>query len=252
MTNQTRKALPGFTIIELLIVIVVIAILAVIIVVSYNGITNQAHKTAVKADLKTAHTKILSYQAQKGELPASLGQVEVGDTDKTQFTYSANGATFCVDAKSTAKDIQFSMTEKGVVTEGACTPLVAGPTAESCFSTVADAIYDYFDYQGNNPANPACPRNVIIPSVIEGETITTIEYAAMAGKGLTSVVLPSTVTHIFDNAFQGNGMTSATIPQTVTYIGAYAFTGNALTSVTINANSVFGNPFDPGVTVNYY
>jgi len=43
----------GFTIVELLIVVVVIAILAAIVIVSYNGITNQARDSVKKSDIAT-------------------------------------------------------------------------------------------------------------------------------------------------------------------------------------------------------
>lgn len=56
----------GFTIVELLIVVVVIAILATITIVSYNGISNQAHDTAVKSDLAALKKKVELYKAEHG------------------------------------------------------------------------------------------------------------------------------------------------------------------------------------------
>jgi len=56
----------GFTIVELLIVIVVIGILAAITIVAYTGITQNANKSALTADIKQLQTKAAVYRAQNG------------------------------------------------------------------------------------------------------------------------------------------------------------------------------------------
>lgn len=64
----------GFTIVELLIVIVVIGILAAIVIVAFNGIQNQAHDSAVKADLKNMATVLerQKIQSTNDSYPTSL------------------------------------------------------------------------------------------------------------------------------------------------------------------------------------
>ena len=109
-------------------------------------------------------------------------------------------------------------------------------TSSSCF--VLDSIgtiLDYYDNEDNDPANPACPRDVIIPDAIDGVVITAIGDRAFYNNNnrLTSVTIPDSVTTIGHEAFFGNNLTSVTIPDSVTTIGSYAFSGNRLTSVTI-------------------
>ena len=72
-----------------------------------------------------------------------------------------------------------------------------------------------------------CSKDVIIPSKINGITITTIGSSAFANKGLTSVVFPNTLTTINREAFNNNQLTNLDIPSSVTSIAA-AFNNNQL------------------------
>lgn len=69
MRGFTKRLSPGFTIVELLVVIVVIAILASISVVSYNGITTRAKATQVATDLRNITTALQEYQIENNGLP---------------------------------------------------------------------------------------------------------------------------------------------------------------------------------------
>jgi len=69
--HGTHAYTPGFTIVELLIVIVVIGILAAITIVSFNGIQNRANDTAVQSDLQNIGTQIVRYNIEKGVFPTS-------------------------------------------------------------------------------------------------------------------------------------------------------------------------------------
>lgn len=60
---------PGFTIVELLIVIVVIAILAAIAIVAYSGIQERAHATATIATAKAYITGLKLWQVEEGVTP---------------------------------------------------------------------------------------------------------------------------------------------------------------------------------------
>lgn len=56
-----RSLQPGFTLVELLIVIVVISILAMIAVVSYNGIQDKAKESVAKSDLASNSRIVMAY-----------------------------------------------------------------------------------------------------------------------------------------------------------------------------------------------
>lgn len=63
---------PGFTIVELLIVIVVIAILAAISTVAYAGIQQRARDTARTAAVQQIQKALEVYRAEKGSYPPMI------------------------------------------------------------------------------------------------------------------------------------------------------------------------------------
>lgn len=140
----------------------------------------------------------------------------------------------------------------------------AATPPDTCFAfdSIFGTITDYYSYENDNSANPACPRAVDIPSVIGGVTVTAIGSWAFSGNSLTSVTIPNSVGSIGDYAFYANQLTtlpayfsrpsvttiptaifndnkftSLVVPDNITSIGAYAFASNQLTSVAIS-NSV--------------
>lgn len=64
-SSDMRKAISGFTIVELIIVITVIAILATITVVAYNGFQTSAKASAVEAGLKDIEKSLRVYAAEQ-------------------------------------------------------------------------------------------------------------------------------------------------------------------------------------------
>ena len=108
-------------------------------------------------------------------------------------------------------------------------------TPDSCFAfdSTTGTITDYYANQGNNSANPACPKDVDIPAVIGGTAVKVIGDSAFASKSLALVTIPNSVTSIGTAAFYGNNLTSVAIPSSVTSIAGSAFAMNQLTSVAI-------------------
>ena len=81
-------------------------------------------------------------------------------------------------------------------------------------------------------------KDVVIPSTINGNPVTSIYNGAFASSSVTSVVIPNTVTSIGNQAFYYcSSLTSVVIPNTVTSIGDQTFYNcSSLTSVTIPNN----------------
>ncbi|OAV40062.1 leucine-rich repeat protein [Clostridium saccharobutylicum] len=98
------------------------------------------------------------------------------------------------------------------------------------FSTGVDGSYKITGYTGTS-------KNVIIPSQIDGISVTSIGDDAFRNwSSLTSITIPSSVTSIGNAAFYGcNSLKSITIPDSVTSIGNVAF-GN------ISNNAIFYVP----------
>ena len=90
---------------------------------------------------------------------------------------------------------------------------------DTCFTVNNNTITGYSD---------TCSKDVVIPSKINGVTITAIGSNAFANKGLTSVVFPNTLKTISDVAFHKNLLTSLDIPSNVNNISFAAFNGNKL------------------------
>jgi len=72
---EKHKQQPGFTIVELLIVIVVIGILAAITIVSFNGVQNRANDTVVQSDLAAIAKQFSLYYVDKGTYPNSTSEL---------------------------------------------------------------------------------------------------------------------------------------------------------------------------------
>jgi hypothetical protein len=133
---------------------------------------------------------------------------------------------------------------------------------DSCFAFNAGTgtITNYFDNEGNNIANPVCPKDVDIPSTIAGTPVTAIGNAGYPGaftnKGLTSVTIPNNVTSLGAYAFSQNQLTTVTIPNSVTSIEYSAFESNQLTTITIEGNptslgnGILGNNPITSITYN--
>ena len=229
----------GFTLIELLAVIIILAIIALISTPVILNVIERANKGAFE---NSAYGIIDAAKLYYTE--ASLD----GKNNKETFTFPADtklklsgkkpsGGSVVLDEdgkiglaiynekwcavkgkdeeKITIKDYK----------DGECeVPVVA--TKESCFTFGGGTIQDY-----------VCEdTKIVIPSKINGVTVTNIGSDAFSNNQLTSVIIPNSIIEIRRNAFYGNKLQSVVIPDSVISIGSYAFEFNQLTSVIIGNN----------------
>lgn len=117
---------PGFTIVELLIVIVVIGILAAISIVAYSGIQQRAVAVSLTSDLDNA-TKLLKLDQVIGSnYPATLALANSGRgvpaSSGTVYQYavsnSTNPQTFCITATGSGQS--YNVTQEGAPSVGVC------------------------------------------------------------------------------------------------------------------------------------
>ena len=121
--------MKGFTIVELLIVIVIVGILAAISIITYSGIQNQAHETAVQTDLKNIGTiltqdQITSSTGQPatadsagltGKMKVSKSSYNTVGMSSGMFAYCRNNEVFAILARSkTNRTYMFDSTSGSV------------------------------------------------------------------------------------------------------------------------------------------
>lgn len=106
MTSNKKVALmPGFTIVELLLVIVVIAILASISTVVYAGIQNKAKNTSIAAGIESYMKAMELYRVEYGNYPDVTATTCLGTADGLPATanFSAGQCSF-TDGEITHND----------------------------------------------------------------------------------------------------------------------------------------------------
>lgn len=101
--KQTKMHNPGFTIVELLIVVVVIAILAAITIVAYNGIITKTKESAAAVMVAQAQKKLALYAAANNDqYPVALTDAGIDAVTASNIQYSVNNAVtpagFCITA----------------------------------------------------------------------------------------------------------------------------------------------------------
>lgn len=92
MLRRTRRPRPGFTLVEMLIVIVVIAILALIIVPRFMGAIRKSRESSLRAELRRLRLAVSQFQADTGVWPADLD--DLVQTDPSSITADIPGNSY--------------------------------------------------------------------------------------------------------------------------------------------------------------
>lgn len=112
-------------------------------------------------------------------------------------------------------------------------------TDETCFYINENGVIEGY--------KDICPKDVVIPTIINNIEVTSIGLAAFTSRELTSVVLPETLQSIQPFAFENNKLTEIVIPGSVTGIHSHAFSYNQLNRVIISESVEYiGNGVFPG------
>jgi hypothetical protein len=77
----------------------------------------------------------------------------------------------------------------------------------------------------------ACSDNIIIPNVINGLTVTSIDSSAFLDEKISSVTLAESITSIGHSAFQSNELTQLSLPSNLEILGSNTFKNNQLESL---------------------
>jgi len=124
------------------------------------------------------------------------------------------------------------------VIKGTSTKKCVPTSPAECFDFDAETgtIVEYYQYENNEESQPACPKDVVIPSKIDGVDVKILGgnmatnapgfggfISGMGGVGLTSVIIQDGIEEVGAFAFFGNKLTDVMLPRTVEYIGESAF-----------------------------
>jgi len=119
-------------------------------------------------------------------------------------------------------------------------------TTESCFDFDSETgtILEYYLNEDDDPYKPECPKDVVIPSKIDGTKVTILGvgmatkspgtddwFSGFTGIGLTSLIIQDGVEEIGVNAFFDNEIVNLKLPDSLKIVDDRAFALNNIQSI---------------------
>ncbi len=216
----------GVTLIELLIVIVVLGIITAFAAISAGSIitnTKQNGDIAVVSNLNAAS------RLMRASTNTVNGDIFEGyDTDLERLTYLFEQEFISKFPEPRIETNSFVYDESLQLwtLSGSGGSIIYTETEEEYFNTSGSKITSY-DTNGG--------LSVVIPTEIDGTTITELGQDSFKGLGINSVIIQEGITRISGNSFHTNNLTSVSIPNSVTRIWHNAFYKNQITTVTFGS-----------------
>jgi hypothetical protein len=228
--------------------------------------TSSEESSAVTpATVPDAPTLVSAITRDKEAVVSWIEPVNDGGSEITGYTVTSNPESLtCTTFVGISLDdnscVVTDLTNETAYTFTVIATNANGSSVSSQASSAVTPSEPTFTYVPNGDGTIAitgcfgCSDSVVIPSEIEGLTVTRISEDAFRFPdsgipSVTSVVIPDTVTTIDEGAFAGNSLTSVEIPASVTSIAKLAFESNDLESVTFlgnapttNVDCFLGNP----------
>lgn len=172
---------PGFTIVELLVVIVVIGILAAITVVAFNGVTGRATEAAILSDLRNGATQIGIAQVDTGQYPANLDALELSTSAGNTYDYTGGGDEYCLTfANANAGLSYYTSSENPTFQAGLCPGhTLPSPPAFARFETVTtheSAGYNNARSFTHNGGTAPDGRYSIVAIATRADDVTSVTY----------------------------------------------------------------------------